>query len=112
MSDKEAKNYGTFKFKIYFQSSNQSFFASNVDLPASLNLTDLIGHFVTMLGVLGFYCMLLDSKLEKKIVALLHTIVARFNKRALYYLGKLVFFKLNTSSNKLLPSRLAQKNLY
>jgi uncharacterized membrane protein len=71
-----------------------------------------VGHFITMLGVVGFYCMLLDSKLEKKIVALLHTIVARFNKRALYYLGKLVFFKVNACSNKTLPSFLAQKILY
>ena len=62
------------------------------------------GHFVTMLGVLCFYVMLIDSKLEKKTTVYLYSLVARFNKRANYYLGKVI-------SNKLSSSTFYNKNL-
>lgn len=68
-----------------------------------------VGHFITMLGVFAFYCMILDSKLERKTAAILHTLVPRFNKRPLYYLGKLVYFKLNAAAAKYLPSWRAQR---
>lgn len=50
------------------------------------------GHFLTMLGVMGFYSMLLDSHIEKKLTTYIITIIPRLNKRAIYYLGKLVNF--------------------
>ena len=54
------------------------------------------GHLVTMLGVLSFYFMIADSKIEKKLTIYLHSLVARFNKRFNYSLGKtLVSFLLN-----------------
>ena len=68
-----------------------------------------VGHFITMLGVFAFYCMILDSKLERKTAAILHTLVPRFNKRPLYYLGKLVYFKLSAAAAKYLPSWRAQR---
>ena len=70
------------------------------------------GHFVTMLGVLAFYFMILDSKAEKKFVTYLHTLVARFNKRATYYLGKLIFFKTTESEFAVVPVSNAQKLAY
>lgn len=68
-----------------------------------------VGHFVTMLGVLGFYTMLIDSKLEKKTTAYLHTIVARFNKRHNYAIGKLINLSLSTTANGYLPQIGAQR---
>lgn len=64
-----------------------------------------VGHLVTMLGVLAFYFMLLESKLERKIQANLATLVPRFNKRALYYIAKLIFFKLTLVAIQHLPTK-------
>lgn len=68
-----------------------------------------VGHFVTMLGVLGFYTMLIDSKLEKKTTAYLHTIIARFNKRHNYTIGKLINLSLSTTANGYLPQVKVQR---
>lgn len=51
-----------------------------------------VGHLVTMIGVLGFYFMILDSKVEKKTSVNLSTLVPRFNKRHNYYIGKTINF--------------------
>jgi hypothetical protein len=51
-----------------------------------------------MLGVMAFYAMLIDSHVEKKLSAYIITIIPRFNKRAIYYLGKLVNFSINTKN--------------
>ena len=67
------------------------------------------GHLVTMLGALAFYFMLLDSKLEKKLAGYLHTLVARFNRRCAYYLGKLVHFKITQTSYSFVPLADVQK---
>ncbi len=66
------------------------------------------GHLVTMLGALSFYFMILDSKMEKKITGYLHTLVARFNKRCVYYLGKLINFKLLQKEYGFVPVAQAQ----
>lgn len=52
------------------------------------------GHFVTMLGVVYFFLLFFESKIDKKTVTLLASLVARLNKRANYYLAKLLNFKL------------------
>lgn len=70
------------------------------------------GHFVTMFGVLAFYFMIFDSKLEKKLAAYLHTLVARFNKRCIYYLGKLIHFKLLSTTHSFVPRHDVQKLSY
>jgi heme/copper-type cytochrome/quinol oxidase subunit 1 len=54
------------------------------------------GHFITMLGVLAFYLMLLDSKLEKKVTVVLTALISRLNKRILYYISKLIWISLET----------------
>jgi hypothetical protein len=58
-----------------------------------------VGHFVTMLGVTYFFFLLFESKLEKKATILLASLIARFNKRANYYLGKLLNFKMLAKEN-------------
>jgi len=62
------------------------------------------GHFVTMIGVCAFYAVLFESHLEKKLGVYLHTIIARFNKRALYYLYKIVFYQYFTKVCSIIPS--------
>lgn len=69
------------------------------------------GHFITMLGVLAFYFMILDSKLEKKSLSYLHTLVARFNKRSTYYLGKIINIYLTNRAYSFVPNYNAQKKL-
>jgi hypothetical protein len=70
------------------------------------------GHFVTMTGVFFFYFMFLDSKIEKKTTAYLHSLVARFNKRANYYTGKLVHLNMTNKANGFLPVAKAQRLAY
>jgi heme/copper-type cytochrome/quinol oxidase subunit 1 len=61
-----------------------------------------IGHFFSMLGVLAFYCMLLDSKLEKRNVLDSDFLVPRLSKRCIYYCKKIIKQKLeNKYCNKL-----------
>lgn len=70
------------------------------------------GHFVTMLGVLSFYLMILDSKIEKKMLNNIHSLVPRFNKRVTYYLGKLVYLKvLNKNNNYIIANFKTNKIL-
>jgi hypothetical protein len=64
-----------------------------------------------MLGVLAFYFMILDSKLEKKSLSYLHTLVARFNKRSTYYLGKIINIYLTNRAYSFVPNYNAQKKL-
>jgi len=61
------------------------------------------------LGVLAFYFMILDSHIEKKLYIYLHTLVPRFNKRSLYYIGKIINFKQNQKLYTFVPSAKTQK---
>lgn len=62
-----------------------------------------------MLGVFAFYLMLLDSKLEKKTAIFIHNIVARFNKRITYYLGKIINFYNQSTLFSFVPQYKTQK---
>lgn len=64
-----------------------------------------VGHLVTMIGVLGFYFMLLDSKIEKKTTVNLSTLVPRFNKRHNYYIGKTINFYSYRKAYGFVPCR-------
>ena len=67
------------------------------------------GHFLTMLGVMGFYSMLLDSHIEKKLTTYIITIIPRLNKRAIYYLGKLVNFNKTIKDYIWVPCAAVQR---
>lgn len=58
------------------------------------------GHFVTMLGVLAFYFTLIDSKLEKKIVALITALAPRLSKRPIYYITKYIYMTLEQKKSR------------
>ena len=68
-----------------------------------------VGHLITMVGVLAFYSMLLDSHIERKISRFIISLIPRLNKRASYYLHKLISFSINSINFKLLPCAKAQQ---
>lgn len=67
-----------------------------------------VGHLVTMVGVIAFYAMLFESHLEKKVTVFLYHIVARFNKRVLYYLYKYLYIYLFNKSISNIPNMTTQ----
>lgn len=70
-----------------------------------------VGHFITMIGVAAFYATILESHFEKKITMYLFSLIPRLNKRALYYLLKLINFQSNILESINLPSLSGRKNL-
>lgn len=58
------------------------------------------GHFVTMLGVLAFYFTLIDSKLEKKIAAVITALAPRLSKRPIYYITKYIYMTLEQKKSR------------
>lgn len=64
-----------------------------------------VGHLVTMIGVLAFYTMLVESHVEKKATVFLYHIIARFNKRVIYYLYKYLHIYLFNKNTFLLPNK-------
>ena len=63
-----------------------------------------VGHFLTMLGVIIFYITLLESHIESKLGVYFHTIIARFNKRILYYLYKIVYYQFFKKLLRVIPN--------
>jgi heme/copper-type cytochrome/quinol oxidase subunit 1 len=69
------------------------------------------GHFVTMIGVIAFYTMIYDSHREKKIAIALSSLLPRINKRALYYLHKIVFLAVQAKSAINLPNKISRLHI-
>ena len=67
-----------------------------------------VGHLVTMIGVIAFYAMLFESHLEKKAAVFLYHMIARFNKRVLYYLYKYLSIYLLNKIASNLPNKNTQ----
>ena len=63
-----------------------------------------VGHLVTMVGVFAFYLAIFEAHYEKKLNIYLHTIVARYNKRILYYLYKITYLQVINKSLQNLPN--------
>jgi cytochrome c oxidase subunit 1 len=55
-----------------------------------------VGHFFSLIGVLAFYCMFFDSKLEKKSAVEVQFLVPRMSKRCLYYCTKQVKHRIES----------------
>ena len=71
-----------------------------------------VGHLVTMIGVLAFYVMILDSHLEHKVTSYLVSLVPRLNKRVSYYLNKLLNFYKFSTDYKVVPNYKVQTLAY
>jgi cytochrome c oxidase subunit 1 len=48
-----------------------------------------VGHFVTLVGVLFFFCMLLDSHIERRVAVSSNLGIPRWHKRINYYIFKI-----------------------
>jgi hypothetical protein len=56
---------------------------------------------ITLISLVAFYCMFLDSKIEGRVVINEAHLVPRYSKRCLYYINKQIMFTLyNTNHRK------------
>lgn len=64
-----------------------------------------VGHLTTMLGVIFFFFMLIDSHVEKK--PIIHTTLGlpRWHKRIQYYLFKIRYLQLNLKRLLIIPNQ-------
>jgi heme/copper-type cytochrome/quinol oxidase subunit 1 len=63
-----------------------------------------VGHLITMVGVIFFFLMLIDSHYEKKATINSNLGLPRWHKRIQYYLFKIRLLKLNKKNFKRLPN--------
>ena len=67
------------------------------------------GHFITLIGVVFFFFMFLDSHIERKLAIPSSLSIPRFNKRISYYIFKINYLSLITKKNKRIPNFNIQK---
>lgn len=48
-----------------------------------------VGHFITMVGVIFFFCMLVDSAIERRVATYSTLGIPRWHKRVNYYMFKI-----------------------
>jgi len=70
-----------------------------------------IGHFVTLVGIIFFFIMLIDSHYENKIATQSTLGLPRWHKRILYYLFKLRYIQYNKTNLKYIPNKNVRKFL-
>jgi len=74
-----------------------------------------VGHLTTLIGVMFFFFMVLDSHLEKRIAVHSTLGIPRWHKRVLYYLFKIRYLQLNNKRLNRIPNsriRLLLSNNY
>lgn len=62
------------------------------------------GHLVTMLGVFFFFCMLLDSHIERRVAVYSTLGIPRWHKRVLYYVYKIRYLQYTNKNINRLPN--------
>jgi hypothetical protein len=62
------------------------------------------GHFITMVSVVFFFLMLLDSHMERRIATHSTLGVPRWHKRILYYIFKIRYLQLMSKKLNRLPN--------
>nr|YP_010632213.1 cytochrome c oxidase subunit 1 [Cryptocaryon irritans]WBP62329.1 cytochrome c oxidase subunit 1 [Cryptocaryon irritans] len=70
-----------------------------------------VGHFVTLMGVIFFFIMILDSHIERRTVISSTLGLPRWHKRASYYIFKIRFLQNNRNSLSYIPS-FKERNEY
>lgn len=63
-----------------------------------------VGHLVTMIGVIFFFIMLLDSHIERRVAVASTLGIPRWHKRVNYYIFKIRYLTLATKSLNNLPN--------
>jgi heme/copper-type cytochrome/quinol oxidase subunit 1 len=62
------------------------------------------GHFLTMLGIIFFFLMFLDSHIEGRIATPITLGIPRWNKRVVYYVFKIRYLQFSYKSLNKLPN--------
>ena len=75
------------------------------------------GHIITLVGIVFFFLMLLDSHIEHKVVIYKHLGIPRWHKRIQYYTYKIRLLQLNNKkfnkfSNLDLKKQLITRNTF
>ena len=63
-----------------------------------------VGHFLTMLGIIFFFLMFLDSHIEGRIATPITLGIPRWNKRVVYYIFKVRYLQFSYKSLNKLPN--------
>jgi heme/copper-type cytochrome/quinol oxidase subunit 1 len=63
------------------------------------------GHFVTLAGVIFFFCMLFDSHLEKRVAIPTNLGIPRWYKRVEYYMFKIRYLQIVNKQSSKIPNR-------
>lgn len=67
------------------------------------------GHFITLVGIIFFFFMFIDSYIYQKVFFFTNFGISRFNKRMLFYLFKVKFYQKNSKNLQKLPNYIIQK---
>jgi len=74
------------------------------------------GHVITLVGIIFFFLMLIDSHVEKKVAIHKHLGIPRWHKRVQYYVYKIRILQLNNKKTTRVPSYSVRdtitKNIY
>jgi len=62
------------------------------------------GHFITLMGIMFFFLMLLDSHIEKKLATISTLGIPRWHKRVLYYLFKISYLQQASKTYSKMPN--------
>lgn len=62
------------------------------------------GHLITLVGVLFFFLMILDSHIERRVSVSSTLGLPRWHKRVQYYFFKIAYIQKATQANSILPS--------
>jgi hypothetical protein len=74
-----------------------------------------VGHLTTLIGVLFFFLMLLDSHIERRVAVHSTLGIPRWHKRILYYVYKIRYLQYVTKKLNRLPNskvRILLSNSY
>ena len=69
------------------------------------------GHFITLIGIVFFFLMLLDSHIESKIATPISLGIPRWNKRIAYYIFKIRYLQYTYKRLAILPNVEVRKYL-
>jgi len=69
------------------------------------------GHFVTMMGLVFFFLMILDSHIERRVVIPSTLGMPRWHKRVVYYIFKIRYLQNNNKTMMYLPNMKIRKYL-
>jgi len=62
------------------------------------------GHMITLVGTFFFFCMLIDSHIERRVIVYSTLGLPRFHKRVQYYMFKIRYLQLTSKRLNILPN--------